>query len=160
MQLLFMEPSTLTRYQVPPTAHFPLPADFLNAHLTKIVPHAVTRVWFEWYPTTSDVLIAHTLGDTVDELNLWTLNLIAVDQMLLPRAQQLLQSEGIAKVTDWFDRCDRLLYEDKSRWVGYTLTIRFENNVLIYSESDSFNLLPRPEPGWPQRPYRPHNKNT
>lgn len=160
MQLLVMDQGSFAPYTIPPSAQFPLTFQFLRDKLFGTLPQAAVRTWFEWYPNTSDVLIASTFGNTVDELNLWSMQLIAVDVNLFPRAHKLLQSEGIQKVTEWFVKSDQLLHEDPSRWLSCSLTMRFENDQLLLSEHTFCNPLPRPEPGWPERPYRSHKRQN
>ncbi len=143
-------------YKPPSDTEQPLSFQFLQEQFEDTLPLASVSVWFEWYPNTADVLLAGTDGDTVDELNNWSLRLIAVHEPQVSRVRELLVSEGIPLLRDWFCKCDHFLQANPARWIGYSLVIRFENNTLQLKEKESWRPSPRPEPGWPQGPYIPH----
>ncbi len=140
---------------IPGSVDCALSADFLNELFLTILPDDNLRVSNEWFENTSDVLIARSSFGSVDRIHNWTLRQIAVDRSRIARIRELLVSEGVSKLRSWFAENGATIHEEPSRWVCYSITVRFENDSLMFIENTSLRPDPRPEQGWPKERYRP-----
>ncbi len=156
MKLILKPPSPSNTNHPSLEIEYPLQIDLLQKRFEDTLPNSTAAVRYEWYPNTSDVLIVSTSFGTVDTLNHWSLRILGVDSRQVPQIRELLLSEGMDKLEDWFNTSEHLLKQDPAQWVCYSLTIRYENNELLYDAKSAWRDWPRPEPGWPQGPYRPH----
>lgn len=136
-----------------------LSEDFLKESFRTILPEDSLRVSNEWLENTSDVLIARSSFGTVDKIHSWTLRQIAVDKSRIARIRDLLVSDGVSTLLSWFAERSALIYEDPARWICYSLTVRFENDSLVFDEQTALRPDPRPQPGWPREPYRASNSD-
>ncbi len=93
---------------------------------------------------------------SLDQLNLWKLRVLGVDSRQVLQIRELLLGEGLDRLEEWFNTSDKLLKQDPAQWVCYSLTVRYENKELLYDANTARRDWPRPEPGWPQGPSRPH----
>lgn len=103
----------------------------------------------EWFSNTSDVFIARSSFGGVNDIQKWRLRQLAVDKALVPRVRELLISHGVSQLQQWFVRSNVLLNKDPLLWVAYWLTVRFENDELIFDEKTALRPGPRPV-HWPR----------
>ncbi len=132
--------STLSPYDKPDNAVFPLSLGFLRQHLYDLLPNANVTVSFEWYPNTSDVLIAGQSSYSVSE---WSIRLIAVNELVSVDVREHLLNIGLARLRNWFYDSDLWMQANPSLWLNHSLTFRYENDSLIFDESEAEEPTPR-----------------
>jgi hypothetical protein len=160
MQLTLKPSAPNYAYEAPGDAEHLLSFELLQEQFQLLLPQASVSVLYEWYPNTSDVLIASSSFGTVAELNDWSLKLIAVNDGDVVHVRELLLTRGLTNLADWFTRSDHLLQEDPAMWLSFSLTIRYERGELLFDERKSHRNWPRPEAGWSEGHYIPHKKAT
>lgn len=144
--------------KVPDDAECPLSEDFLRESFQAMLPEGILRVSNEWFENTSDVLIARSNFGTVDKNHRWRLRQIAIYRTQFARVRELLVSDGFSELLRWFAKSNAQVNEDQTLWICCSLTVRFENDALIFDERTSVRPGHRPEPGWPREPYSPSSK--
>lgn len=154
-----MKVTIVSESNIPEDAQCPLSDDFLNQSFQTILPEDSLQVTNEWFENTSDVLIVSSSFGTVDKIHNWTLRQIAVDSSRVARIRELLVPDGFSELIKWFSKSGALLNADPTLWICYSMTVRFENDRLIFDEHIASRPHARPEPGWPTEPYRPSSKD-
>lgn len=155
-----MQFEVIAREKKPMNSEYPLSDEILREHFQDLLPFALVRVSYEYFPNTSDVVIASSSFETVSSINEWGLRVIASEEPSVSRVRELLLEHGVPALTKWFNSAENQIKQDLSKWCSYSLTIRYENDELIFDAQEAHREMPRPAAGWPQEPYKPHQKET
>lgn len=120
---------------VPPCGYvYPLSLESLGQQFEDILPNAVCRVDFLTFENTSDVWI---IGDLWDhEADLWTMKVLGVKEMDSERIYDLLYPAGIMEAKKWLLLAHQRLHENPDVWLYETLTLRFEEEQLIWNPQE------------------------
>lgn len=145
--------------EIPDNAECALSDDFLRSSFQAMLPESNLLVTKEWKEKTSDVLIARSNFGTVGKNHRWRLRQIAVDKTQVERVRELFVQNGLSELLRWFTKSSALVNEEQTLWICFSVTVRYENDGLIFDERISVRPDSRPEPGWPRAPYKPSRRD-
>jgi hypothetical protein len=140
---------------IPSNSEIPLSGSMLSEAFEVILPEDKLIITSEWFENTSDILLCSSSFGTLETVHTWTMRQIAVDKASVDHVRELLSTEGLERIQNWFFQTRSLIFEDPGLWRSYQFTVCFESEELIYKERRAERAARRPLPGWPKEPYQP-----
>lgn len=121
---------------------YPVSEEELRAVFAQILIHSELVVFFQIYENTSDVLIIHSMWDA--KADRWNLKIFASRSDEVSGVRRVLKSTGFGAVQEWLIRTHEELHEFPEVWSYNSLTLRFENDGLIFDPKKAIRPFKRP----------------
>lgn len=116
--------------ELPSGIRFPISPSESESLFKDILPSSKLEVSLRYYANTADVLIAKDLWD--EQRDTWRLVVVASEVQPVETVVQLLRSEGLEKLKEWFVQTHEQLHECPDDWIYCSFTIRYDKDNLIY----------------------------
>ena len=137
----------------PPSGYvYPFSLELLNHLFEDILINSVCRVDFLTFENTSDVWIIADLWSK--EVDLWTMTIVGIRETDAEKIRDLLHPLGIMEAKRWLLSAHERLHNNPSAWLYESLTLRFEDDKLIWDPKEICRPGPRqrwlggPPPRW------------
>jgi hypothetical protein len=116
--------------------------DELKDEFIPILTHSELVVFFQFYENTSDVLIIKSMWDA--KIDRWNLKILANRSGEALKIRSLMKSTGFGVIQEWLVRTHEELHEFPEIWSYNSLTLRYENDGLIFDPSKAIKPFRRP----------------
>ena len=131
---------------------YPFSLQSLNHLFGDILINSICRVDFLTVENTSDVWIISDLWSK--EVDLWTMTAVGVKETDAEKIRELLHPLGIMEVKSWLVSAHDRLHNNPDEWLYESLTLRFEEDQLIWEPKEirrpgtRQRWLSGPPPNW------------
>lgn len=123
---------------------YPLSLDELNRQFSDILSSSHCYLDFITVENTSDVLILRSFWDQA--IDLWTMTVVGVPERQAEAVQDSLEKVGLWQAKRWLLFAHEHLHRRHQDWLTESITMRYEQDKLIWEAQESQRPGKRPPP--------------